>query len=69
MHKSRPSQNKRQRERQQQERRAQKLAKKSEASARRSQTPSRPAGYDPDLEGIQPGPQPLQDWQKEDVEQ
>ena len=69
MHKSRPSQNKRQRERQQQERRAQKLARKSEASAKRSLTPSRTAGYDPDLEGIQAGPQPLQDWQKPDVDQ
>ena len=68
MNKSRPSQNKRQRERLQQERRTQKQARKGEAALRRSQAPGRTAEFDPDLAGIQPRPQPLQDWQKsEDV--
>ncbi|HVC21764.1 MAG TPA: hypothetical protein VNE16_16955 [Vicinamibacterales bacterium] len=59
---SRPSQNKRQRERQQQERRAAKQAKRT---ARRTDSPAtRTPGVDPDLEGIELGPQPLQDWQK-----
>jgi hypothetical protein len=63
MNKSRPSQNKRLRERQRQERRNEKQARRQEANARRD-TVERTPGVDPDLEGIVPGPQPLQDWQK-----
>jgi hypothetical protein len=65
VNKSRPSQQKRQRERQRQERRTEKQARRQEAAEKKANTPSRPDGVDPDLEGIKPGPQPLQDWQVE----
>ena len=66
MNKSRPSQQKRQRERQRQERRTEKQARRQEAAEKKANAPSRPDGVDPDLEGIKPGPQPLQDWQVEE---
>ena len=66
VNKSRPSQQKRQRERQRQERRNEKQARRQEAAAQKANTPARPDGSDPDLEGIKPGPQPLQDWQIEE---
>ena len=69
VNKSRPSQQKRQRERQKQERRTEKLARRQEAAQRRAQSPARTEGVDPDLEGITPGPQPLQVWQKADSEE
>jgi hypothetical protein len=65
VNKSRPSQQKRQRERQRQERQKEKQAKRQEIAAQKANNPSRPSGVDPDLEGIRPGPQPLQDWQTE----
>ena len=68
VNKSRPSQQKRQRERQRQERRTEKQAKRQEVAAQKANTPGRADGVDPDLAGIKPGPQPLQDWQTE-VEQ
>ena len=68
VNKSRPSQQKRQRERQKQERRTEKLARRQEAAVRRAASPARPDGVDPDLEGIQAGPQPLQDWQMSENE-
>ena len=52
MHKSRPTQNKRARER------AQKAARRLEAKAQRANTPDGPSGVDPDIAGIVPGPQP-----------
>jgi hypothetical protein len=64
VNKSRPSQQKRQRERQRQERRTEKQAKRQEVAAQKAGNPTRADGVDPDLEGIQAGPQPLQDWQK-----
>jgi hypothetical protein len=63
VNKSRPSQQKRQRERQRQERQKEKLAKRQEVAAQKATNPGRAGGIDPDLEGIQAGPQPLQDWQ------
>ena len=65
MNKSRPSQQKRQRERQRQERQKEKQVRRLEVAAQKTNSPSKPAGVDPDLEGIQAGPQPLQDWQTE----
>ena len=65
MNKSRPSQQKRQRERMRQERRAEKQARRQEAAEKKANTPGRAEGVDPDLEGIKPGPQPPQDWQVE----
>jgi len=62
VNKSRPSQQKRQRERQRQERQKEKLVKRAEVAAQKANNP-RPDGIDPDLAGIQVGPQPLQDWQ------
>ena len=59
VNKSRPSQQKRQR----QERQKEKLAKRQELAAQKASNPGRAGGIDPDLEGIQAGPQPLQDWQ------
>ena len=68
MNKSRPSQQKRQRERQRQERQKEKLVKRQEVAAQKATTPGRAGGIDPDLDGIQAGPQPLQDWQIEEAE-
>jgi hypothetical protein len=65
VNKSRPSQQKRARERQRQERQKDKQARRQEAAAQKANNPSRANGVDPDLEGIQPGPQPPQDWQTE----
>ena len=42
-------------------------AKRQEVAAQKANNPGRAGGVDPDLEGIQAGPQPLQDWQT-DVE-
>ena len=57
----RPTQLKRQRERARQDRHKVKEARRLENKDR----PPRPVtpGEDPDLEGIQAGPQPLADWQ------
>ena len=68
VNKSRPSQQKRQRERQRQERQKEKQARRQEVAAQKATNPGRPDGVDPDLEGIQAGPQPPQDWQIEEVE-
>src|SRR3981081_2356843 len=65
VNKSRPSQQKRQRERQRQERQKEKLAKRQEGAAQKATSPGRATGADPDLEGIQAGPQPLRDGQTE----
>jgi hypothetical protein len=67
VNKSRPSQQKRQRERQRQERQKEKQAKRQEVAAQKASNPGRAGGVDPDLEGIQAGPQSLQDWQIEDA--
>lgn len=59
MHKGRPTQAKRQRERAQAERRQQKAQRRLESKARRASLPSdHPSGEDPDIAGIRPGPQP-----------
>lgn len=57
MHKSRPTQHKRQRERVQTDRRKRKAERRQQSKARRALTP-RPVGEDPDIAGIRPGPQP-----------
>ena len=59
VNKSRPSQQKRQR----QERQKEKQARRQEIAVQKANNPTRGDGVDPDLEGIQPGPQPPQDWQ------
>ena len=58
VNRSRPTQLKRQRERSLAEKRTQKVAKREEAKARRAATPPRSTDEDPDIAGIEPGPQP-----------
>jgi hypothetical protein len=65
--KSRPTQNKRARERARQERQQMKAARRVEAKARKAQSPTDRTGEDPDIAGIVPGPQPSP-WGDEDVD-
>lgn len=58
MQKSRPTQNKRARERARQERRQMKEARRQEAKQRKSTGLPVAPGEDPDIAGIVPGPQP-----------
>ena len=59
MQKSRPTQNKRARERAKQEKQQQKAARRLESQQRKASQPARGAGdEDPDIAGIVPGPQP-----------
>jgi hypothetical protein len=62
---TRPTAAKREREKALIERRQQKEARRRDARDRPDSTP-RIEGVDPDIAGIVPGPQPLQDWQIED---
>jgi hypothetical protein len=62
---SRPTLQKREREKAKQERHRQKEQRRQESKERRAQVGPRPGGEDPDLAGITPGPQPLADWQIE----
>jgi hypothetical protein len=65
--KSRPTQNKRARERARQERQQLKAARRNEAKARRAASPTDRSGEDPDIAGIIPGPQPSP-WGDEDLD-
>jgi hypothetical protein len=56
--KSRPTQNKRARERARQEKQQQKTARRLEAKDRKGTRPPGSEGEDPDIAGIVPGPQP-----------
>jgi len=56
--KSRPTQNKRARERARQEKQKDKAARRLEAKARKASAPEARGGEDPDIAGIVPGPQP-----------
>ena len=59
MQKSRPTQNKRQRERALQDRRKVTAERRQASKARRAAAGPRPSGgEDPDIAGIRPGPQP-----------
>jgi hypothetical protein len=58
VHKTRPTQNKRQRERAQADKRKEKAERKQQSKARRSATGPRSSVEDPDIAGIRPGPQP-----------
>ncbi|MFO7303236.1 MAG: hypothetical protein DIU54_012550 [Acidobacteriota bacterium] len=58
MQKSRPTQNKRARERARLEKRQQKEARRLENRSRRDSTRHLAPGEDPDIAGIVPGPQP-----------
>jgi len=56
--KSRPTQNKRARERARQEKQQGKAARRLEVKARKASSPSSAGDEDPDIAGIVPGPQP-----------
>jgi hypothetical protein len=56
--KSRPTQNKRARERARQEKQQQKTARRLEAKDRKAARPTAIGNEDPDIAGIVPGPQP-----------
>jgi hypothetical protein len=56
--KSRPTQNKRARERARQEKQQQKTVRRVETKNRSAVKPANPTGEDPDIAGIVPGPQP-----------
>ena len=58
MQKSRPTQNKRARERARQEKAQLKAARRIESKERKSLRPEASGGEDPDIAGIVPGPQP-----------
>jgi hypothetical protein len=58
MQKSRPTQNKRARERARQEKAQQKAARRLESKERRALRPAATGDEDPDIAGIVPGPQP-----------
>jgi hypothetical protein len=55
---SRPTQAKRAREKALQEKRQQKAARRQDAKERQGSKSGHPAGVDPDIAGIVPGPQP-----------
>lgn len=59
---SRPSGNKRAREKAQAERNKEKQNRRLERRERKASAGPRPEGEDPDLAGIQAGPQPRPDW-------
>jgi hypothetical protein len=63
-HRSRPTTNKRQREQARIAKRNDKAARLAERK-RATDRPDIPAGVDPDIADIRPGPQPLADWQIE----
>ena len=65
MQKSRPTQNKRARERARQEKQQAKAARRLERAAKRTDQP-RVDGEDPDIAGIVPGPQPSP-WGDDDL--
>lgn len=58
MQKSRPTQNKRARERARQEKQQAKAARRQEAKNRKANNPAASGDEDPDIAGIVPGPQP-----------
>ncbi len=61
MNKSRPTFVKREREKARRERQQQKTARRAEAAARKATQPRAGDGEDPDIAGIQLGPQPPQE--------
>jgi hypothetical protein len=65
---SRPTSNKRAREKAQAERKKEKEQRRTENRERKANTPVRSGEEDPDLVGMVPGPQPKPDW-LEDLEE
>jgi hypothetical protein len=65
---ARPTAAKRNREKALVERRQEKEARRRDAKERKQTAGPRAPGEDPDLAGIKLGPQPLADWQIDDVD-
>jgi hypothetical protein len=65
---SRPTAQKRAREKAQQERQKEKQQRRAEARERRAAMPAPTGNEDPDIAGIRPGPQPRPDWLDFDLE-
>ena len=63
---ARPTAAKREREKNLNVRRQDKAARRLDVKQRKATEPPPPAGVDPDIADIIPGPQPLADWQIED---
>ena len=59
---SRPTAQKRAREKAQQERKKEKLQRRAEAKERKANAPAHSGDEDPDLAGMRAGPQPPPDW-------
>jgi hypothetical protein len=68
-HRSRPTTNKRQREQARIAKRNDKAARLADRAKRGPERGELPAGVDPDIADIRPGPQPLADWQIEPKEE
>jgi hypothetical protein len=64
-HRSRPTTNNRQREQARIAKRNDKAARFADRQKRTAERADLPAGVDPDIADIRPGPQPLADWQLE----
>jgi hypothetical protein len=62
-HRSRPTTNKRQREQARIAKRNDKAARLADRARQTAGRTDLPAGVDPDIADIRPGPQPLADWQ------
>lgn len=62
-HRSRPTTNKRQREQARIAKRNDKAARLADRAKNATDRVGIPAGVDPDIADIHPGPQPLADWQ------
>ena len=66
---SRPTAAKREREKALTERRQQKFARRQDQKGKKTGEDRRPGDIDPDIADIVPGPQPLADWQIDEVEE
>jgi hypothetical protein len=66
---SKPTSQKRAREKARIDRQKEKEARRLEAKERKAASPARSGDEDPDLAGIQLGPQPRPDWLDEEPEQ
>ena len=63
---SKPTSQKRAREKARIDRQKEKEARRAEARERKAATPPRSGSEDPDLAGIRPGPQPRPEWLEPD---
>jgi hypothetical protein len=66
---ARPTAAKREREKNLAEKRKEKAARRQDVKQRKASEPARADGIDPDIADITPGPQPLADWQIDEVEE